>query len=96
MIRGTYMHHFDVSKRTGAAFEITRRLATNKTNFLIGGSYVFDGRTVVKGKLNSWGKLGVVLQHEIIPKSRVSFSSELNIKALHKTTKFVLALVLKP
>ncbi|GJX38410.1 mitochondrial outer membrane protein porin 2-like protein [Tanacetum coccineum] len=71
MIRGTYMHHFDVSKRTAAAFEITRRLSTNKTSFLIGGSYVFDGQTVMKGKLNSWGKLGVVLQHEIIPKSRL-------------------------
>ncbi|KAL4577513.1 hypothetical protein LXL04_013622 [Taraxacum kok-saghyz] len=57
---------------------------------------VVDGLTMVKAKLNNHGKLGALLQHEIIPKSLVTVSSELDTNALDKTPKFGLALALKP
>lgn len=55
-----------------------------------------DSLTLVKAKLNNHGKLGALLQHEIIPKSLVTMSSELDTRALDRTPKFGLALALKP
>ncbi|KAI3722693.1 hypothetical protein L2E82_33735 [Cichorium intybus] len=94
-IRASYIHYFDRLKKTAVAGEFTRRLKTKKTSFMVGGCYAFDGQTAVKGKLTDRGKLSVLFQHEIIPKSRVTLSSELDTKALHKTPTFGLALVLK-
>lgn len=95
-IQASYIHHFDLLKKTAAVGEISRRLSTNENTFTVGGSYAVDGLTVVKAKLNNHGNLGAVLQHEIIPKSLVTISSELDTNALDKTPKFGLALALKP
>ncbi|KVI08917.1 mitochondrial outer membrane protein porin 2-like [Cynara cardunculus var. scolymus] len=95
-IRASYIHHFDLVQKTAAVGEITRRFSTNENTFTVGGSYAVDGLTVVKAKLNNHGKLGTLLQHEIIPKSLVTVSSELDTKALDKTPRFGLALALKP
>nr|GEW43800.1 hypothetical protein [Tanacetum cinerariifolium] len=67
-LRASYIHHFDLSKKTAAVGEISRRLSTNESTFT----------------------------HEIIPKSLVTVSSELDTNALDKTPKFGLALALKP
>lgn len=47
-------------------------------------------------RLNNHGKLGAVLQHELIPKSVLTISSEFDTKALDKTPRFGIALALKP
>lgn len=78
------------------AVDITRRLSANETVVVVGGRYVFDDQTLVNAKLDNCGKLGAVLQHMIIRKSLLSLSSECDTKALHKTPKFGLDLVLKP
>ncbi|KAL8200538.1 hypothetical protein R6Q57_011877 [Mikania cordata] len=95
-IRASYLHHMDTSKKTAAVGEISRRLSTNENTFTVGGSYVVDHLTLVKAKLNNHGKLGALLQHEIIPKSVVTMSSEVDTRALDRTPKFGLALALKP
>ncbi|KAJ0728670.1 putative Porin domain superfamily, eukaryotic porin/Tom40 [Helianthus annuus] len=88
-LRALYRYRFDVLKKTAAAMEITRRLSANE-------GYVFGDQTMVNVKFDSCGKLGAILQRKIIPRSFVSLSSELDMKALHKTPKFGLSLVLKP
>ncbi|KAJ9540881.1 hypothetical protein OSB04_027387 [Centaurea solstitialis] len=96
-INASYMHRFDLAKKTTAAvMEISRRLSTSKNTFIVGGSYAVDGLTVVKAKLDNHGKLDALLQHEFIPKSFVTLSTQFHTKALHKTPKFGLALALKP
>ncbi|KAL9992563.1 putative Porin domain superfamily, eukaryotic porin/Tom40 [Helianthus debilis subsp. tardiflorus] len=95
-IKASFIHHLDESKKTAAVGEITRRFSLNENTFTVGGSYAVDSLTVVKAKLNNHGKLGAVLQHEILPKSLVTVSSELETNALDKTPKFGLALALKP
>lgn len=95
-IRASYIHHLDQLKKSAAVGEITRRFSTNENTFTVGGSYAVDNLTVVKTKLNNHGKLGTLLQHEIIPKSILTISSEFDTKALDKTPKFGVALALKP
>lgn len=90
------MHYLDQFKRSAAVGEITRKFSTNENTFTVGGSYAVDHLTVVKGKLNNNGKLGALLQHEIIPKSLLTISGEIDTKALDRVPKFGLSVALKP
>jgi voltage-dependent anion channel protein 2 len=90
------VHHLDQFKKSAAVGEITRRFSTNENTFTVGGSYAVDQLTVVKAKLNNQGRLGALLQHEVIPKSVLTISGELDTKALDKNPRFGLAIALKP
>lgn len=83
-------------KRTAAVAEITRRFSTNENTFTVGGAIAVDPLTTVKMRLNNHGKLGTLLQHEVIPKSVLTISSEFDTMALDKTPRFGVALALKP
>jgi len=95
-IRASYVHHLDLLKKSAAAGEITRRFSSNENTFTVGGSFAVDHLTVVKAKLNNHGKLGALVQHEVIPKSVLTISSEFDTKALDKNPRFGLAIALKP
>ncbi|XP_059641113.1 mitochondrial outer membrane protein porin 2-like [Cornus florida] len=95
-IRASYVHHVDQLKKSAAVGEITRRFSTNENTFTVGGLYAVDNLTLVKAKLNNHGRLGALLQHEVIPKSVLTISSEFDTKALDKIPRFGVALALKP
>ncbi|KAL9394222.1 hypothetical protein Peur_013507 [Populus x canadensis] len=95
-IRASYVHHLDLLKKSAAVGEITRRFSSNENTFTVGGSFAVDHLTVVKAKLNNHGKLGALVQHEVIPKSVLTISSEFDTKALDKNPRFGLAIALKP
>ncbi|KAJ6419763.1 hypothetical protein OIU84_029807 [Salix udensis] len=95
-LQASYVHHLDLPKKSSVAGEITRRFSTNENTFTIGGSFPVDHLTVVKAKLNNHGKLGALVQHEVIPKSVLTISSEVDTKALDKSPRFGLAIALKP
>ncbi|GLU20127.1 hypothetical protein SLE2022_363400 [Rubroshorea leprosula] len=95
-IKASYVHHLDKLKKSAAVAEITRRFSTNENTFTVGGLYAIDHLTVVKAKLNNHGRLGALLQHEVIPKSLLTISSEVDTKALDKNPRFGLSLALKP
>jgi voltage-dependent anion channel protein 2 len=95
-IKASYVHHLDQFKKSAAVGEITRRFSTNENTFTVGGSYAVDQLTLVKAKLNNHGRLGALLQHEVIPKSVLTISGELDTKALDKNPRFGLAIALKP
>ncbi|XAR57713.1 hypothetical protein NMG60_11025958 [Bertholletia excelsa] len=95
-VRASFVHYLDQLNRVTAVGEIARRLSTNENTFTIGGSFLVDHLTLVKAKLNNHGRLGAVLEHEILPKSVLTISSEIETKALDKIPRFGLALALKP
>ncbi|KAM1091386.1 hypothetical protein FF1_018880 [Malus domestica] len=95
-IRASYVHYMDLLKSSAAVGEITRKFSTNENTFTVGGQYAVDIYTVVKAKLNNHGKLGALLQHEVIPKSVLTISGEVDTKALDKNPRFGVAIALKP
>ncbi|CAH2064565.1 unnamed protein product [Thlaspi arvense] len=95
-IKASYIHHLDESKRSAAVGEVFRKFSTNENVITVGGLYVVDHLTNVKAKLNSDGKLGALLQHEVLPKSIVTISGEFDTKTLEKNPRFGLSLALKP
>ena len=76
--------------------ELTRKFSTNENTFTLGGQYAIDPLTTVKARLNNHGKLGALLQHEVIPKSLLTVSGEIETKYLDKHPKFGLSIALKP
>lgn len=92
-LRASYVHKL---KRSTAVGEFSRKLSTNDNTFTVGGSFAIDSLTSVKAKLNNHGKLGAVFQHEIIPKSLLTISGDVDTKALDKTPRFGLSLALRP
>ncbi|KAF8082004.1 hypothetical protein N665_0853s0016 [Sinapis alba] len=95
-IKASYLHHLDESKRSAAVGEVYRKFSTNENTITVGGLYAIDHSTSVKAKLNNHGTLGALLQHEVLPKSLVTVSSEIDTKALDKHPRFGLSLALKP
>lgn len=95
-IKASYLHHLDEFKRSAAVGEVYRKFSTNENTITVGGLYAIDHSTSVKAKLNNHGTLGAVLQHEVVPKSLVTVSSEIDTKALDKHPRFGLSLALKP
>jgi len=95
-IKASYLHHLDLLKKSAAVAEITRKFSTNENIFTLGGSFAVDPLTQVKARLNNQGQLAALLQHEIIPKSVLTISGEIDTKALDKKPKFGLGVALKP
>ncbi|KAF7809921.1 mitochondrial outer membrane protein porin 2 [Senna tora] len=95
-VRVLYLHHLDQLKKNAAVAEITRRFSTNENTFTVGGSFAIDHLTQVKAKLNNHGKLAALLQHEVIPKSVLTISGEIDTKALDTNPKVGLTVSLKP
>jgi voltage-dependent anion channel protein 2 len=60
----------------------------------MGGLYELDKMTSMKGRLNNHGLMGVTLQHEFRPKNLVTFSGEVDTKALDHSAKFGIAIAL--
>lgn len=95
-IKASYLQHLDESKRSAAVGEVYRKFSTNENVITVGGLYAVDHLTSVKAKLNSNGKLGALVQHEVLPKSIVTISGEIDTKTLEKYPRFGLSLALKP
>ncbi|XP_014519367.1 mitochondrial outer membrane protein porin 2 [Vigna radiata var. radiata] len=95
-IKASYVHHLDLLKKSAAVAEVTRKFSTNENILTVGGSFAVDPLTQVKARLNNQGHLGALLQHEIIPKSVLTISGEIDTKALDKKPRFGLGVALKP
>lgn len=74
--------------------EIHRRFSKKESTFTVGGSCSVDHLTTVKMKLNNHGKLETLLSHKIRPKSCLSISGEVDMKALYSIPRIGLAVAL--
>lgn len=95
-IRASYVHCLDQSQKRTIVGEITRKFSMNENTVTFGGSYEVDPLTTIKGKLNNNGKLGALLQHELVPKSLLTISGEIDTRALDRTPKLGLSIALVP
>jgi voltage-dependent anion channel protein 2 len=61
---------------------------------IVGGLYEFDMSTIIKARLNNSGRIGALVQYEWRPKSTITFTGEVDIKALENSAKIGLALAM--
>lgn len=95
-LKASYVHNTTLDKRTTVAAEIAHKFSKNENTYTVGSSHAWDPITTVKTRLNNYGKLAALVQHEWRPKSTVTVSAEIDAKALDKQAKLGLALALNP
>ncbi|MCO5606405.1 hypothetical protein L7F22_060593 [Adiantum nelumboides] len=92
----SYLHTLSPLTNTTVGAEIAHSFSKDENTFTVGGLCMLDPLTVVKGRLSQNGKIAALIQHEWRPKSLVTFSGEVDSRALDKNAKVGLAVSLKP
>jgi len=81
---------------TAVGAEVTHRFSTNENTLTLGTQHALDPLTTLKARVNNFGKTSALIQHEWRPKSFFTISGEVDTKAIEKSAKVGLSLVLKP
>ncbi|WOL09036.1 mitochondrial outer membrane protein porin 1 [Canna indica] len=92
----SYYHLVSPLLSTAVGAELTHSFSTTENTLTFGMQHALDPLTMVKARLNNYGKVSALIQHEWRPKSFLTISGEVDTKAIEKTAKVGLALVLKP
>lgn len=95
-LAASYYHIVNPFVNTSVGAEISHRFSSNDNAFTIGAQHALDPLTVVKGKVNNYGKASALIQHEWRPKSLFTISGEVDTRAIEKSAKLGLSLALKP
>ena len=81
---------------TAVGAEVTHRFSTNENTLTLGTQHQLDPLTTLKARVNNFGRTSALIQHEWRPKSFFTISGEVDTKAIEKSAKVGLSLVLKP
>ncbi|XP_020397777.1 outer mitochondrial membrane protein porin isoform X2 [Zea mays] len=93
-IAASYYH--SVSPTTAVGGELSHSFSTNGNTITFGTQHALDRLTTVKARFNNCGMASALIQHKWRPKSLVTISMEVDTKAIEKSSKIGLSLVLKP
>uniref|UniRef100_A0A0D9WJ34 Uncharacterized protein n=1 Tax=Leersia perrieri TaxID=77586 RepID=A0A0D9WJ34_9ORYZ len=93
-LAASYYHKVSQGSAVGA--ELAHSFSSNENTLTFGTQHALDELTTVKARFNNFGMASALLQHEFRPKSLVTISTEVDTKAIDKSSKVGLSLVLKP
>lgn len=85
-----------VNPTTAVGGELTHSFSSNENTLTFATQHALDPLTTVKARFNNYGMASALIQHEWRPKSLVTISTEVDTKAIEKSSKVGLSLVLKP
>ena len=85
-----------VNSTTAVGGELTHSFSSNENTLTFGTQHALDPLTTLKARFNNYGMASALIQHEWRPKSLVTISTEVDTKAIEKSSKVGLSLVLKP
>ncbi|XP_076912618.1 mitochondrial outer membrane protein porin of 34 kDa-like [Bidens hawaiensis] len=95
-LNASYYHTVKPLTNTSVGAEVNHNFSTNVNTITVGTQHALDPLTTIKARVNNFGKANALIQHEWRPKSLFTISGEVDTKAVDKSAKFGLALVLKP
>ena len=95
-LSASYYHLVNPLSNTAVGAEITHSFSSNENTLTLGTQHALDPLTLVKARFNNYGKASALIQHEWRPKSFFTISGEVDTKAIEKSSKVGLSLVLRP
>ncbi|XP_072979334.1 mitochondrial outer membrane porin-like [Typha angustifolia] len=95
-LSASYYHLVSPLTSTAVGAELTHSFSSNENTLTFGTQHLLDPLTLVKARLNNYGKASFAIQHEWRAKSFITLSSEIDTKAIEKSSKVGLSLVLRP
>jgi voltage-dependent anion channel protein 2 len=93
-LNASYFHLVDRFTTVGA--EVLHHFSSNATSIAFGAQHSFDRRTLVKARVNSYGKASALIQHVCFPNSIISLSAETDLMGRDGSCRFGLSLLLRP
>ncbi|XP_037406211.1 mitochondrial outer membrane protein porin 1-like [Triticum dicoccoides] len=84
------------NSQAAAGGEVSHSLSSHETTTTLGFQYSLDPLTTTKVRYDNHGMVRALIQHELRPKSLLTISSEFDTKAIEKSSKIGLSLLLKP
>ncbi|KAM0932448.1 putative Porin domain superfamily, eukaryotic porin/Tom40 [Dioscorea sansibarensis] len=94
-LTASYYHLINPLSSTAVGGEITHSFSSNENTMTFGTQHALDPQTMVKARVNNYGKASALIQHEWRPKSLITLSGEVDTKSIEKGSKVGLSLVLK-
>ncbi|KAF3775911.1 Mitochondrial outer membrane protein porin [Nymphaea thermarum] len=91
----SYFHSVSPLTSTAVGAELSHSFSNNESTLTIGTQHALDPLTLVKARLNNYGKASALIQHQWRPKSFFTISSEVDTRAIEKSAKVGLSLALK-
>jgi voltage-dependent anion channel protein 2 len=95
-LTASYYHLVKLHSATAVGAELSHSFSRNESTLIFGSQHSLDPHTTVKARFNNYGMASALVQHEWRPKSLITISGEVDTKAIEKSTKVGLSLVLKP
>ncbi|GKV22436.1 hypothetical protein SLEP1_g32310 [Rubroshorea leprosula] len=95
-LSASYYHIVSPLTNTAVGAELSHSFSNNENSLTIGTQHALDPLTVVKARVNNYGRASALIQHEWRPKSLFTISGEVDTRAIEKSAKIGLALALKP
>ncbi|AQK96318.1 porin1 [Zea mays] len=91
----SYYHLVKNHSGTAVGAELSHSMSRNESTLIFGSQHSLDPHTTIKTRFNNYGMASALVQHEWRPKSFVTISGDVDTKAIEKSTKVGLSLVLK-
>lgn len=95
-LTASYYHTVSPLTNTAVGAELSHGFSSNENSLSIGTQHSLDPLTTVKARVNNTGIASALMQHEWHPKSLFTISGEVDTRAIEKSAKVGLALILKP
>ena len=91
----SYYHLVKHHSGTAVGAELSHSFSRNESTIIFGSQHSLDPQTTVKARFNNYGMASALVQHEWRPKSFITISGEVDTKAIEKSTKVGLSVLLK-
>lgn len=95
-LNASYYHVVSPLTNTAVGAELSRSFSSNENLLTIGTQHALDPITLLKARVNNYGRASALIQHDWNPRTRISLVGEVDTVAIQKSAKVGLALALKP
>ncbi|XP_073145040.1 mitochondrial outer membrane protein porin of 36 kDa [Henckelia pumila] len=95
-LTASYFHTVNPLTNTAVGAELIHSFSSNENTLAVGTQHLLDPLTLVKARVNNYGKASALIQHEWRPRSLITISGEVDTRAIEKSAKIGLAVALKP
>ncbi|KAH7550351.1 hypothetical protein JRO89_XS13G0175700 [Xanthoceras sorbifolium] len=96
-LRTSYYQSVNPLSRTAIAAELKHRFVNNgTTTFTVGGQHALFPSTLVKARMDSDGKVGALIQQDLLKKLYLSVAGEVDFRDMDRFPKIGFSIALRP
>ncbi|TKY58801.1 Mitochondrial outer membrane protein porin of 36 kDa [Spatholobus suberectus] len=95
-LNASYYHIVSPLTNTAVGAELSHSFSSNENMLTIGTQHALDPLTLLKARVNNYGRTSALIQHDWTPRARFSLVGEVDTGAIGKSAKLGLAVALKP